>query len=193
MRTRRPKPPRRALPRTIAVFPRPGRAEQALIRVGALALPCALGRSGVTRVKREGDGATPAGRYGLVALRFRPDRVVGRPAAGRAAPIRRDDGWSDDPESGRYNTPIRLPARESHERLWRDDRLYDMVGVLDWNLRPRIRRLGSAIFLHLCRDDFRPTEGCIALRRNDLKRLLAAVGPDMEFSVLPKPKKLGRR
>jgi L,D-peptidoglycan transpeptidase YkuD (ErfK/YbiS/YcfS/YnhG family) len=103
--------------------------------------------------------------------------------------MRPDEGWCEDPRHGRYNCPIRLPSSAGHETMWRDDRLYDIVGVLDWNLRPRVRYRGSAIFLHLCRAGFGPTAGCIALRGGDLQRLLAAAGPSPEFLVAAKPRR----
>lgn len=176
--------------RAITVYPIPGAPDRGVVRLGPLTFPCALGRSGVTRLKREGDGATPAGRLALLALRIRPDAVVGRPGLVAVVPTRPDDGWCDDPRSGRYNAPVRLPSQAGHERMWRDDRLYDMVGVLDWNIRPRVARRGSAIFLHVAREGFKPTEGCIALRPGDLRRLLAAAGPNPEFLVKAKPRKL---
>ena len=174
----------------IVVFPRPGHPQRGVLRVGALALPCALGRSGTTWMKREGDGATPAGRYRLLSLRLRPDRVIGRPGKVPAAVMRRNEGWCEDPRSGRYNRPIRLPSADGHEDMWRGDRLYDIVGVLDWNIRPRASRRGSAIFLHLARSGHTPTAGCIALSLHDLERLLAAAGPRPEFLVSAPPRKL---
>ncbi|HWT32105.1 MAG TPA: L,D-transpeptidase family protein, partial [Propylenella sp.] len=108
----------------------------------------------------------------------------------RARAMRRDDCWCEDPRDGRYNRLVRPPAHTGHDRMWRDDHLYDIVGVLDWNLRPRISGRGSAIFLHLCRPGFAPTAGCIALRGEDLKRLLAVAGPRPEFLVAAKPRKI---
>lgn len=165
-------------PRRITVFSSPGDRRRGLLVYGNLRLPCALGRAGVTRLKREGDGATPAGCHRLLALHMRRDRVRMVATALPVRTIRIDDGWSDDPDSGRYNRPLRLPAAESHESLYREDALYDLVGILDWNLRERRSRRGSAIFLHAARPDLAPTQGCIALRPADLRRLLAAIqGP----------------
>jgi L,D-peptidoglycan transpeptidase YkuD (ErfK/YbiS/YcfS/YnhG family) len=141
-------------------------------------------------MKREGDGATPAGRLRLQRLIIRRDRLPGPGAALPAQAMRPDDGWCEDASHGRYNCPIRLPSVAGHETMWRDDHLYDVVGVLDWNLRPRIRGLGSAIFLHLCRPAFGPTAGCLALRGPDLKRLLLAAGPRPVFLVAAKPRKV---
>jgi L,D-peptidoglycan transpeptidase YkuD (ErfK/YbiS/YcfS/YnhG family) len=173
----------------ITVFSSPRERHRGLLRYGTLAVPCALGRSGVTHLKREGDGATPAGRHRLLSLYVRRDRLPGPQSRVPMQAMRRDDGWCEDARDGRYNRPVRLPARAGHETLWRGDRLYDIVGVLDWNMRPRIRGLGSAIFLHLCRPGFGPTAGCIALRLPDLKRLLASVRPGSEISVAAKPRK----
>ena len=144
-------------------------------------------------MKREGDGATPAGRLRLERLIVRRDRLPGPHAAVPVRAMRMDDGWCEDVRHGRYNCPIRLPSAAGHETMWREDRLYDVVGVLDWNLRPRIRGLGSAIFLHLCRPGFGPTAGCLALRGADLKRLLAAAGKRPEFLVAAKPRKITKR
>ncbi len=163
-----------------------------MLRCGALNLPCALGRGGVTHLKREGDGATPAGRLRLLSLYIRRDRLPGPTAAIPMRAMRRDDGWCEDPRHGSYNRPIRLPSPAGHETMWRDDRLYDIVGVLDWNIRPRVSRRGSAIFLHLCRPGFGPTAGCVALRLDDLKRLLAAAGRRPEFLVAAKQQKAFR-
>jgi L,D-peptidoglycan transpeptidase YkuD (ErfK/YbiS/YcfS/YnhG family) len=135
-------------------------------------LPCAIGRSGIGRSKREGDGKTPAGQFAIALFLFRPGGIFQPRRNFPAQPIRRQDGWCDDPGDRNYNRPIQLPARPGHEGLWRDDRLYDVVGVLDYNIRPRIRGRGSAIFFHLARENLSPTAGCVALRAEDMRRLL---------------------
>ena len=148
----------------------PGRG---LLRAGALALPCALGPAGIRADKREGDGATPRGRFALLARLFRAGRFPRTP--GMAA-LRRDDGWCDDAASGRYNRFVRLPCAARHEKLWRADECYDGLVVLDHNRRPRVRGKGSAVFFHIAHGDLRPTAGCIAVRRNDMRRLLPQLG-----------------
>ena len=139
---------------------------------GTLTLPCALGRASLTCDKREGDGATPKGRLRLLYAFIRPGRFS---RAGLLAPTRqtrKDDIWCDDPKSFLYNRHLRGPTRVSHEDLWRSDRLYDFVGVLDHNIRPAMRGRGSAIFFHVATEDLAPTAGCVALRARDLARLL---------------------
>jgi L,D-peptidoglycan transpeptidase YkuD (ErfK/YbiS/YcfS/YnhG family) len=178
--------------RTITVISLPG-DRRAFLRCGALTFPCAVGRSGVTHLKREGDGATPAGRLRLLSLYVRRDRLPGPATPLPVRATRRQDGWCDDPGDGRYNRPVRLPFGASHEDMWRGDSLYDVVGVLDWNISPRVRGRGSAIFLHLARAGFGPTAGCIALRREDLKRLLAAAGRCPVLAIAAKGRKRRRR
>jgi L,D-peptidoglycan transpeptidase YkuD (ErfK/YbiS/YcfS/YnhG family) len=146
-------------------------------------LRCALGRSGIAVAKREGDGATPAGRFALRRILYRADRL-GRPASGLlAAPIGQADGWCDDPGDPSYNRPVALPYEGHHETLWRSDSLYDLLVVLGHNDQPPIKGLGSAIFLHIAAADYAPTEGCVALAQDDLLPLVEAAGTDTVLVV----------
>jgi L,D-peptidoglycan transpeptidase YkuD (ErfK/YbiS/YcfS/YnhG family) len=159
-------------------------SHRAVLLAGGLAIPCAIGRTGVTRTKREGDGASPAGRLAVVRGWYRADRFPVRPRTRiPVAPIRSDDGWSDDPADPAYNRPVRLPRRYGHERMWRDDAVYDVVLALDWNLSRRARGRGSAIFLHLAKPGFPGTAGCVALARDDLLRLLARLAPGATIRI----------
>lgn len=149
---------------------------------------CALGRGGIRADKREGDGATPAGLLPLRYVLYRPDR--GGPPATRlpVRPIALDDGWCDDPARPEYNRPVKRPFAGRHEILWRDDDLYDLVVVLGWNDAPAIPEKGSAIFMHVAKAGYAPTEGCVALARGDLLRLLAdcEIGDRLKVD-LPRP------
>lgn len=145
---------------------------------------CALGRSGVAADKREGDGATPAGRFPLRQVLYRSDRV--RPPSACRLPLAAIDpdlGWCDDPADAAYNRPVRLPFAASHERLWRDDGVYDLLAVIGYNDDPVIPGRGSAIFLHVARPDFAPTEGCVALALDDVIALLACCQPGDCLSI----------
>jgi L,D-peptidoglycan transpeptidase YkuD (ErfK/YbiS/YcfS/YnhG family) len=154
-----------------------------LLVAGPLTVPCALGRSGVTRHKREGDGATPAGRLRLISCHYRPDRIS-RPATRLpTAPISRLDGWCDDPADRSYNRPVPLPYPASHEVLWREDMLYDVLVVLDWNLLHPRPGAGSAIFFHLAAPGMTPTAGCIAVTLPTMRKILALSGPETYFDV----------
>ena len=147
---------------------------------------CALGRSGVraATAKREGDGATPLGRFPLRRLLYRADRLPDPPLTGLpASPIGPGDGWCDDAADPRYTRPVPLPCAASHERLWRDDGLYDVVVVLGHNDEPVTPGLGSAIFLHVARPGYPPTEGCVALALPDLLALVAACDGDSAMTI----------
>ncbi|MEJ1159771.1 L,D-transpeptidase family protein [Prosthecomicrobium sp. N25] len=171
-------------PKVIRIRPRPGHPTEGLLTLGGATVPCRLGRSGITRFKREGDGATPAATMRLVALRYRADRIP-RPRTGLPVrAIRPEDGWCDDPADGRYNRPVRLPFGPSHEAMARQDAVYDIVVVLDWNVSRRSLNRGSAIFLHLTRPDRRPTAGCVAVDLPVMRRLLAAAGRRAVMAVL---------
>lgn len=139
-------------------------------RFGASIWPCCLGRGGVTSAKREGDGATPRGAWPLRGVLYRPDRLARPPCSLPVRALTLSDGWCDDPGDPAYNFPVCLPYPGRCESLWREDAVYDVIVPLGYNDAPVTAGLGSAIFLHLARDDGGPTEGCVAL---DLAALLA--------------------
>jgi L,D-peptidoglycan transpeptidase YkuD (ErfK/YbiS/YcfS/YnhG family) len=139
--------------------------------------PCAIGRGGRRPKRQEGDGITPLGRWPVREVLYRADRIA-RPRTGLPIQaIRPDDGWCDAPMDRNYNRPVRLPYPAGHERMWREDGLYDLVIVLGYNDRPRSLGRGSAIFMHLARADYAPTAGCIALSRADMLKLLGWLRP----------------
>ena len=141
---------------------------------GAVSVPCALGRGGIGGNKREGDGATPAGRFPLKRVMYRPDRLHRPETALPVRELRPDDGWCDAPGCPEYNRLVRLPHEDSHEVLWRADGIYDVLVELGYNDDPVIDGRGSAVFLHLARAGYAATEGCVALALPDLLELLAA-------------------
>jgi L,D-peptidoglycan transpeptidase YkuD (ErfK/YbiS/YcfS/YnhG family) len=139
---------------------------------------CTLGHGGIRADKREGDGATPAGLFTLRRVLWRADRLADPPVTRLpCAPILPTDGWCDWPEDPLYNRPVTLPYPARHERMWRDDALYDIVVIIGHNDDPVVPGAGSAVFMHLARADGGPTEGCVGLARDDLLALLAACGP----------------
>ena len=160
----------------VKVFPSALNRRRGRLVAGGLLMNCALGRAGPTHHKREGDGASPVGRFALLCGFYRADRLR-RPSTGlRLVPIRPTDGWCDDPSHPRYNTRVTLPFGASRERMWRDDHLYDLVLDIAWNRGPIVKGRGSAIFLHLARPGFAPTQGCVAVEPRMARRLLARVG-----------------
>ena len=160
----------------IDIFADPLNRQQGWLVAGPLRLRVSLGRSGVTHNKREGDGATPAGCWRLLQAFVRPDGHRFGTNGLKITPLRRHDGWCDDVASTRYNQPVPLPCKASHEEMWRQDHLYDAVIDSDWNRRPAIKGRGSAIFIHLRRTDSGPTAGCIALSPRDMRILWPRLG-----------------
>ena len=162
--------------RFLRVRRRPGTRSAGWLRLGQRALPVAIGRAGISANKREGDGATPRGRFRLVRLWWRADRAPQPRTPLPARRIHRDDAWCEDPRDRRYNRPIRIAADAPGDRLWRDDGLYDLIVELDHNPRPRVANRGSAVFIHVARPGFAPTAGCVAPTAADLRILLGRVG-----------------
>jgi L,D-peptidoglycan transpeptidase YkuD (ErfK/YbiS/YcfS/YnhG family) len=144
------------------------------LELGGQVFRAALGRGGVREHKQEGDGATPSGLLALRRVLYRADRGKPPECLVPIEPLAPDDGWCDDPDDVAYNRMVRLPYSGRCEELWRADGVYDLIGVLGWNDAPAVRGQGSAIFLHVARADYAPTEGCVALALADLRRVLAA-------------------
>ena len=167
----------------ITVRRKAGNSTRGWLTAGQLSLPVALGRGGVKANKREGDGATPRGTFRLKRLWWRAERHA-RPATLLPSQrIKPDDGWCEDPSDRRYNRPVKLPPDSKADRLARADALYDFIIEIDHNTRPRVAGRGSAVFIHVARERFAPTAGCVALDINSLRRLLARVGPRTRIMV----------
>jgi L,D-peptidoglycan transpeptidase YkuD (ErfK/YbiS/YcfS/YnhG family) len=153
-------------------------------RWGARAMRCAVGRSGVRADKREGDGATPLGAFPMRGVLYRADREAPPKTRLVVSKLSPSDGWCDDARHADYNKKVALPHAARCESLWRDDRAYDLIVVLGYNDAPVVKDKGSAIFLHLARDNFAPTEGCVALARDDLLFMLSDAAPGDVVRVL---------
>jgi L,D-peptidoglycan transpeptidase YkuD (ErfK/YbiS/YcfS/YnhG family) len=169
----------------IDVRARPGETQGTLWFAGR-GYFCALGRAGVSAQKREGDGATPQGRFFLRELRYRADRIAAPTTLLPAYPIDAADGWSDDPADSAYNRLVKLPHPASAEALMREDSLYDALVVLGHNDDPVVPGAGSAIFLHVAKGQagaFEPTAGCVALPLEDLLRVLSRCGPRTQIDI----------
>lgn len=159
---------------------------QGFVRWGDQSRRCALGRGGIRADKREGDGATPVGRFVLRRVLYRPDRLAPPQTRLPVEPIRMDDGWCDDPAHPAYNRPVKRPFPARHEEMWREDHVYDVVMILGHNDDPVVAGAGSAVFMHLARPDYEPTAGCVALALPDLLDLLRDCGPYSAI-VVPEP------
>jgi L,D-peptidoglycan transpeptidase YkuD (ErfK/YbiS/YcfS/YnhG family) len=167
----------------VCVRTRPGHRTRGVLLAGGRAIPVVLGRSGIFANKREGDGATPRGRFRPVRVWWRPDRG---PRPRTALPVRRvepDIAWCEDTADRRYNRPFHRAAGETGDRLWRDDGLYDLIVEIDHNRRPRVAGRGSAVFIHVARPDRGTTAGCVALDARELRRLLLHLCPKSRIEV----------
>jgi len=160
-------------------------ATKGMLIAGPLRFPCILGRSGRTHGKREGDGATPVGRWTLSRVLYRRDRALPPRSKLLTKVIRASDGWCDQAFDRNYNRPVRLPYPARHEEMIRADHLYDIVVVLSHNQCPRIRGRGSAVFLHLADPQGRPTAGCIALSWHHMATVLSVCGGQTGLVVWP--------
>ena len=146
---------------------------------------CAIGWGGVRSNKREGDGATPAGRFPLRRVLYRPDRMAPPRTVLPVAPLSPRDGWCDDPGHSLYNRPLRLPHEARHEELWRTDYVYDLIVILGHNDAPVVPGLGSAVFFHVAQADYAPTAGCVAVAAGDLLTILGGMGCEAWLRVPP--------
>ncbi|MEE8351520.1 MAG: L,D-transpeptidase family protein [Rhodospirillales bacterium] len=145
---------------------------------------CAIGRGGIAANKVEGDGVTPVGVLSLRQVFYRPDRL-GAPETGLAVrALELDDGWCDEPTHDAYNRLVKTPFAAGHETLWRDDGIYDIIVVIGYNDDPVVTGKGSAIFLHVAKEGYKPTQGCVALTEGDLLALLRECADDTRMNIL---------
>jgi L,D-peptidoglycan transpeptidase YkuD (ErfK/YbiS/YcfS/YnhG family) len=144
-----------------------------VLKIGQTTFPCLLGKAGRRHVKREGDGASPIGRWKLEQLYYRPDKMLKPQTAMKSKPMRPNDGWCDAKTHRSYNRHVALPFAAAHEKLWRLDQAYDLVCTTNHNQCPRKQDSGSAIFLHVINQGATGTEGCIALSQKHLRMVLA--------------------
>jgi L,D-peptidoglycan transpeptidase YkuD (ErfK/YbiS/YcfS/YnhG family) len=133
---------------------------------------CALGPGGIAASKKEGDGVTPAGTFPLRRVFYRPDRTDPPQTGLTVQALQPADGWCDDPTKAEYNRFVILPFSGSFETLWREDNLYDIIIEVGYNDDPPIANSGSAIFMHVARENYQPTHGCVALTMADLLTML---------------------
>lgn len=157
---------------------------KAVLQFGGRSFSCVLGESGITSQKREGDMASPAGAFQMLGGFYRADKIPKPQSRLPMQPSSPTDGWCDDPLNSRYNQLVKLPFDAYHEKLWRDDQLYDIVVVLDQNLHPRVPGGGSAIFFHIAAPDFTPTAGCIAVTHATMRHALAFATPGSRMHIL---------
>jgi L,D-peptidoglycan transpeptidase YkuD (ErfK/YbiS/YcfS/YnhG family) len=148
-----------------------------------LKFKCALGKAGIGKKKREGDNITPTGTFKIVKIYYRSDRVKKIASKFRQIEITKNMGWCDDPNSKNYNQLINLPSKYNHEKLFKKNNIYDLIIVLNYNMKPVIKNKGSAIFIHVAKKKYQPTQGCIALKKNNLLKLLSKISKNIKIKI----------
>ena len=144
---------------------------------------CSLGKAGIKKKTKEGDQVTPKGIFKVIKIYYRKDKIKKIISPIKKIQIKKNMGWCDDPKSDLYNQQIKLPSKFSYEKLYRKDGLYDIILVLNYNTSPIVKKKGSAIFIHIAKRKFKPTEGCIGLKKNDLIKLLKKIKKNTKIKI----------
>ena len=151
---------------------------------GNYKIRCAIGKKGVGKKKKEGDFITPLGSYRITKVFFRKDRVKNLRTKIKKLEINKKMGWCDDPRSNNYNKLIKYPFKYSSEKLYRRDNIYDIIVVLNYNINPIIKNRGSAIFIHIAKKNYKKTEGCVAIKKRDMKKLLKMISIKTKITII---------
>ena len=154
-----------------------------LIKYKNFKFTCALGKAGIGEKKREGDNVTPTGTFKIVKIYYRSDRIKKISSKFRAIEITKNMGWCDDPNSKNYNQLVNLPSKYGHEKLFKKNNIYDIIVVLNYNMKPVVKNKGSAIFIHVAKKNYQPTQGCIALKKNDLLKILSKINKNIKIKI----------
>ena len=146
-------------------------------------IKCAIGKNGITKNKREGDLKTPSGIFNFIKIFYRKDKIKFFKISFKKKYIRKNMGWCDDVKSKYYNKEIKFPFTGSAEKLWRDDNIYDLIVVLNYNINPVIKNKGSAIFLHISKKNYEPTKGCLAISKKDMIQLILNIKQNSKLII----------
>jgi L,D-peptidoglycan transpeptidase YkuD (ErfK/YbiS/YcfS/YnhG family) len=144
---------------------------------------CSLGKAGIRKKKKEGDNITPRGIFKISSIYYRQDRIKKISTQLKKIKITKNIGWCDDPTSNFYNREIKLPNKFSHEKFYRKDNLYDIIGILNYNTNPIIKNKGSAIFIHIANNNYEPTAGCVGIKKSNLIKLLSIIKKNNKIKI----------
>jgi L,D-peptidoglycan transpeptidase YkuD (ErfK/YbiS/YcfS/YnhG family) len=144
---------------------------------------CALGKGGIKKKIKEGDNITPKGIFKITKIYYRSDKIKKIVSRIKIIKIKKNMGWCDDPKNNFYNQQVKLPNKFGHEKLYRNDKLYDIILVLDYNTNPIIRNKGSAIFVHIAKNSYKKTKGCIALKKEHLIKLIPQIKINTKIKI----------
>mgnify|MGYP001235644539 CR=1 FL=1 len=145
---------------------------------------CAVGKKGIGHKKSEGDRITPKGQYKIKFILYRKDRIKKISTKLKKVQINKNLGWCDDPKSKQYNKLVKLPFNFSHERLYKKENSYDVILVLDYNMNPILKNKGSAIFIHVARKNFEKTEGCVAISKRSIIKIVKDIKKNTQVKIV---------
>ena len=150
---------------------------------GQYKVKCAVGKRGIGFKKKEGDLITPIGEYKIKYILYRKDRIKKIQSELRKVTIKKDMGWCDDPKSKSYNKLINLPFNYNYEKLFKRENVYDVILVLDYNMRPIKKNKGSAIFIHVAKKNYNKTQGCIAIKKKELLKIAKEIKTNTRVKI----------
>ena len=152
------------------------------LKYNKLKVKCAIGKKGIGYKRKEGDLITPLGEFNIKYILYRKDRVKISTKLKKKV-IKKNMGWCDDPKSNHYNKLVKLPFIYHHEKLYKKENIYDIILVLNYNMNPVKKNKGSAIFIHVAKNNFKKTEGCIAIKKQSLIKLLKKINPNTKVKI----------
>ena len=147
-------------------------------------IKCAVGKRGIGIKKKEGDFVTPIGLFKIKYILYRKDRVKNLKTLLKKIPITKKIGWCDDPKSKKYNQLVKISNKYSFEKLYKVDNVYDIIIVLNYNMNPIRKNKGSAIFIHIAKKDYKSTEGCVAIRKIDLLKVIKDLKKNTRVKII---------
>ena len=152
------------------------------LKVDDFYFKCCVGKNGISKKKREGDGKTPKGTFKLDHLYYRKDKINNPFTKLKKVKIQKNMGWCDDINSHKYNKLISVNKKYRHEKLYRKDSKYDLIIPIKYNFKKPIKKLGSCIFIHIT-ENFKPTAGCIAIKKKDFLIMLKLINKNSKIII----------
>jgi L,D-peptidoglycan transpeptidase YkuD (ErfK/YbiS/YcfS/YnhG family) len=146
-------------------------------------LRCSIGKRGISINKKEGDKKTPKGEFRLKYILYRKDRIFKFKTKLKKIAINKKMGWCDDPNSAYYNKIIIYPFKFNAEKLWRRENIYDIIIVIDYNINPVLKNKGSAIFLHIAKKKYQPTDGCVAVNKKNIRLIASKINKKTKLRI----------
>ena len=144
---------------------------------------CAIGKKGIGKKQKEGDQITPRGTFRIKDILYRKDKINYLRSVIKKTPIKKNMGWCDDPKSKDYNKLIKYPFNYKSEKLYRSNNIYDIILVLNFNMHPIKKNKGSAIFIHISNNKYSPTQGCIAIKKKELIKLIKFINKKTKIII----------